>query len=158
MASLTSSRNTPEMADGGRIRILDVEAATTIYLGSMVAVNAAGRAVPASSTTSTANPLRVIGRAEYVVDGVPGQNAINPGAAGATRVAVRKGVFLYAQDSSIGAANLGAVCFAIDDNSVTANDRANGASVQQHAAAGEVVAIEASGVWVDFWHQAPAAA
>lgn len=160
MASLTSSRNTPEMADGGRIRILDLEADTTIYLGSMVAVNSAGRAVPASSTTTTANGLKLLGRAEYVVGGVPGQNAINnPGAAGALQVAVRKGVFLYSQDGSIGAAALGAVCFAIDDNTVTAADRASGAGVQQRAAAGQVVAIDPSGeVWVDFWHQAQAAA
>lgn len=160
MASLTSSRNTPELADGGRLRIFDVEANTAIYLGAIVAVNSAGHAVPASATTTAANDLRLVGRAEYVVGGVPGQNALNnPGAAGALQVAVRKGVFLYSQDGSISSANLGSVCFAIDDNTVSAADRANGASVQQYAAAGEVVAIDSTGgVWVDFWHQAQAAA
>ena len=160
MASLTNSRNTPELADGGRLRIFDVEANTAIYLGAIVAVNSAGHAVPASATTTTANALRLLGRAEYLVGGVPGQNAINnPGAAGALQVAARKGVFLYSQDGSISEANLGSVCFALDDNTVTAADRANGASVQQYAAAGEVVAIDpAGGVWVDFWHQAQPAA
>ena len=160
MAALTSSRNTPEMADGGRIRVLNVEANTTIYLGSMVAINAAGNAVPASATTTTANPQKVIGRAEYVINGTPGQNAANnPGAAGAIQVAVRKGVFLFSQDNSVTAAAIGSQCFALDDNSVTAADRAAGASVQQYAAAGEVVAIDSSGeVWVDFWHQAAIAA
>lgn len=160
MAALTSSRNTPEMADGGRIRVLNVEANTTIFLGSMVAVNGAGNAVPASATTTTANALKVIGRAEYVVNGIPAQNAVNnPGAAGAIQIAVRKGVFMYAQDNSVTAALIGSPCFALDDNNVTATDRASGASVQQYAAAGQVVALDASGeVWVDFWHQANAAA
>ncbi len=160
MAALTSSRNTPEMADGGRIRVLAVEANTTIYLGSMVAVNANGNAVPASATTTTANALKVIGRAEYVVGGIPGQNAVNnPGAAGAIQIAVRKGVFMYAQDSSVTTASVGSPCFAVDDNTVSANDRASGAAVQQYSAAGQVVAIDPSGeAWVDFWHQSALAA
>lgn len=156
MAALTNSRNTPEMADSGRIRVFNVEANTTIYLGSIVAINAAGNAVPASATTSVGNAQKVIGRAEYVVNGFPGQNAANnPGAAGAIQLAVRKGVFMFSQDSSITAASVGSPCFAIDDNNVTANDRASGATVQQYAAAGQVVSIDPSGeVWVDFWHQA----
>jgi hypothetical protein len=160
MAALTSSRNTPEMADGGRIRVLNVEANTTIFLGSMVAINAAGNAIPASATTTTANAEKVIGRAEYVVNGVSAQNAVNnPGAAGAIQIAARKGVFMYSQDSSVTAAAVGGPCFALDDNTVTATDRASGASVQQYAVAGQVVAIDASGeVWVDFWHQATSAA
>ena len=156
MAALTNARNTPEMADGGRMRVFPVEANTNVYLGGIVALDAAGNAVPASATTTTANPLRVVGRAEYVLHGVPGQNAINnPGAAGAISITARKGVFLYATDGSVAAAQLGLICFALDDNNVTANNRASGATVQQYAAAGTVVAIDPSGqVWVDFWHQA----
>jgi hypothetical protein len=160
MAALSNSRNTPEMADGGRMRVLPVEANTNIYLGGIVALNAAGNAVPASATTTVANAQRVMGRAEYVKNGMPGQNAINnPGAAGAISITARKGVFLYASDGSVGAAQLGLNCFALDDNTVTALDRASGASVQQYAAAGQVVAIDPSGqVWVDFWHQSVALA
>ena len=160
MAALSNSRNTPEMADGGRMRVLPVEANTNIYLGGIVALNAAGNAVPASATTTTANALKVVGRAEYVKNGIPGQNAINnPGAAGAISITARKGVFLYASDGSVGAAQLGLNCFALDDNTVTALDRASGATVQQYAAAGIVVAIDPSGqVWVDFWHQSVALA
>src|ERR1700690_2950055 len=155
MAALTSSRNTPEMADGGRIRVVNVEANTTVFLGSMVAIDAAGNAVPASATPTTGNAQKVIGRAEYLVNGIPAQNAVNnPGVAGALQIAIRKGVFLYSQDSSITAAAVGSPCFALDDNNVTATDRASGASVQQYAVAGQVVSIDASGeVWVDFWHQ-----
>ncbi len=160
MAALSNSRNTPEMADGGRMRVFPVEANTNIYLGGIVALNAAGNAVPASATTTTGNALKVVGRAEYVKNGIPGQNAINnPGAAGAISITARKGVFLYATDGSVGAAQLGLNCFALDDNTVTALDRASGATVQQYAAAGIVVAIDPSGqVWVDFWHQSVALA
>ena len=141
MAALSNSRNTPEMADGGRMRVFPVEANTNIYLGGIVALNAAGNAVPAAATTTTANALN------------------NPGAAGAIAITARKGVFLYATDGSVGAAQLGLNCFALDDNTVTALDRASGATVQQYAAAGIVVAIDPSGqVWVDFWHQSVAIA
>ena len=127
MAALTNARNTPEMADGGRMRVYPVEANTNVYLGGMVALNAAGNAVPASATTTVANALKVVGRAEYVSNGIPGQNAINnPGAAGAISITARKGVFLYATDGSVGAAQVGLVCFALDDNNVTATDRASG--------------------------------
>jgi|SRR5580658_4632974 hypothetical protein len=160
MAALTNSRNTPEMADGGRMRVYPVEANTNIYLGGIVALDAAGNAVPASATTTTANALKAIGRAERVHNGIPGQNAINnPGVAGAISIVARKGVFMFNQDNSITAAQVGLQCFALDDNTVTATDRASGATVQQYAAAGQVVAIDPSGqVWVDFWHQATVAA
>ena len=160
MAALTSARNTPEMADGGRMRSYPVEANTNIFLGGMVALNAAGNAVPASSTTTVANALKVVGRAERVTNGIPGQNAINlSGAAGAVSITARKGVFLYSTDGSVGAAQVGSVCYALDDNNVTATDRASGATVQQYAAAGVIVAIDSSGqVWVDFWHQSNSAA
>ncbi|HUY28609.1 MAG TPA: hypothetical protein VMV27_14460 [Candidatus Binataceae bacterium] len=160
MAGLTSSRNTPELSDGGRMRVFGVEANTNVYLGGMLALDASGNAVPASATTTTANTLRIVGRAEKVVNGIPGENAINnPGAAGAISITARKGVFLYDQDSSISAAALGSVCFALDDHTVTAADRATGSAVQQYAVAGQVVALDPSGqVWVDFWHQSAAAA
>ena len=107
MAALSNSRNTPEMADGGRMRVYPVEANTNIYLGGIVALNAAGNAVPASATTTVANAQRVVGRAEYVKNGIPGQNALNnPGAAGAIAITALKGVFLYASDGSVGAAQL----------------------------------------------------
>ena len=134
MAALTNSRNTPEMADGGRMRVYPVEANTNIYLGGIVALDAAGNAVPASATTTTANALKAIGRAERVHNGIPGQNAINnPGVAGAISIVARKGVFMFNQDNSITAAQVGLQCFALDDNTVTATDRAtrrDGAAVR----------------------------
>jgi len=120
MAALTNSRNTPELADGGRMQVYPVEANTTVYLGSIVALNANGNAVPASSNAG----LKVIGRAEMMYGGAPGQDAVNnPGAAGAISVVCRRGVFMYAvNDATIGAAQVGQPSFAVDDNSVSLSD------------------------------------
>ncbi|MBF6569071.1 MAG: hypothetical protein IVW54_09360 [Candidatus Binataceae bacterium] len=120
MAALTSARNTPEMADFGRIQVYPVEANTVVYLGSMVALNGAGNAVPASSTPG----LKIVGRAERVHNGIPGQNAVNTGGvAGGISIVCRRGVFMYAvNDSSIAQAQIGSPAFAVDDNSVSASD------------------------------------
>jgi hypothetical protein len=126
MAALTNSRNTPELADSGRMQVYPVEAATTVYLGGIVALNAAGNAVPASSTAG----LRTIGRAEMTYNGAPGQDAVNAGAAGAVSIIARRGVFMYSvNDGSIGEAQIGALAFAVDDNSVSASDGSGATAV-----------------------------
>jgi len=68
MAALSNSRNTPEMADGGRIRVLPVEANTTfISAESVGAYNCplpaerAGRTPPARVTTrNRARPRPIV--------------------------------------------------------------------------------------------------
>lgn len=127
MAALTNSRNTPELADGGRIQVYPVEANTTIYLGSIVALDGNGNAVPASSTPG----LKVIGRADMMSNGFPGQDAVNnPGVAGAIAIIVRRGVFMYAvNDNSIGAPQVGLIAFAVDDNSVSLSDGSGATAV-----------------------------
>ncbi len=126
MAALTNSRNTPELANGGATQVYPVEANTTIYLGSMVALNANGNAVPAASLAG----LKLVGRADMVLNGIPGQDAINnPGAAGAMSIVARRGVFMYGvNDGSIAAPQVGLMAFAVDDNSVSLND-GSGATV-----------------------------
>lgn len=127
MAALTNSRNTPELADGGRTLVFPVEANTTVYLGSMVALNANGNATPAASIPG----LRILGRADMVSNGLPGQDAANnPGAAGAISIVARRGVFMYAvNDASIAAAQVGQIAFAVDDNSVSASDGSGATAV-----------------------------
>jgi len=127
MAALTNSRNTPELADAGRMQVYPVEANTTLYLGSMAALNTNGNAVPASSVAG----LKIVGRTEMVVNGIPGQDAVNnPGAAGAISIVARRGVFLYAvNDGSIAAAQVGQTAFAVDDNSVSASDGSGATAV-----------------------------
>ncbi len=126
MAALTNSRNTPELANGGATQVYPVEANTTIYLGSMVALNANGNAVPAASLAG----LKLVGRADMVLNGIPGQDAINnPGAAGAMSIVARRGVFMYGvNDGSIAAPQVGLTAFAVDDNSVSLSD-GSGATV-----------------------------
>jgi len=126
MAALTNSRNTPELADGGRMQVYPVEANTTIYLGAIVALNDNGNAVPTSSTAG----LKTVGRAEMMYGGVPGQDAVNAGAAGAVSIVARRGVFMYGvNDGSIGAAQIGQTAFAVDDNSVSASDGSGATAV-----------------------------
>ena len=110
MAALTNSRNTPEMADGGSMRVLHVEANTNVYLGGMVAMNAAGNAVPASATTTICqraegDRARRIrrqrnSRAERGQQSRRGRR---------DSITARKGVFMYAQDGSVTAASVGLV-------------------------------------------------
>ena len=127
MAALTNSRNTPEFADDGRLQTYPVESNTTIYLGSMAALNANGNAVPASSSAN----LKIVGRAEMVVNGMPGQDAVNnPGAAGAIAIFARRGVFMYAvNDGSIAAPQVGLMAFAVDDNAVSLSDGSGATAV-----------------------------
>jgi hypothetical protein len=127
MAALTNSRNTPELADSGQTIVYPVEANTTVYLGSMVSLNANGNATPAASVAG----LKILGRAEMVSNGIPGQDAVNnPGAAGAISIVARRGVFMYAvNDGTIAAAQVGQIAFAVDDNSVSASDGSGAVAV-----------------------------
>lgn len=98
---------TPVVANGLAI---PVAASTTIYQGSLVAVNTAGYAVPASATAS----MRVIGVAETKKDN-------SAGAAGDLSVVTRRGAFYFANSSTTAAvvdADVGRPCYVVDDNTV----------------------------------------
>jgi hypothetical protein len=141
MAGLTASRNTPEwpgFSNRYHYGLVPVEAATSIYVGSMVALNNNGRAVPAQSRASgtTLSKLNVIGICEYVYAGgilPPGIDALNqtgngtlyPGAtlglgtAGSISVGVVAGAFGMDVDSTItNASHLGQMVVAVDDHTV----------------------------------------
>ncbi len=132
MAPLTKDRNTP--AKEGRQQVYPVAANTTIFAGALVAIDAAGNAVPGSAATT----LKAAGRAE--------ENVVNnPGAAGAKFVLVRRGVFKFANDGvdPVAAANILTNCYIVDDQTVAATSGNNTRSV-----AGTVLEVEADGVWV----------
>lgn len=109
-----------------------VAAATTIYAGAMVAVNAAGYAVPAAKTAG----LVVVGRAA--------ENVINAGDAGAASVRVDKGIFAWANDANaVTQADIGRACYVVDDQTVA--DETEGSAIP----AGVVDSIDPSGeIWV----------
>ncbi len=130
---LTAGRNTPERS--GDERSLPVAAATRIYPGALVALNASGYLVPFSVATT----LKSVGRAEEPVDNTGG-------AAGDRRCRVRAGVFRFANSSSgdlIVLADIGADCYGVDDQTVA---KTNGSSTR--SVAGKIFDVDALGVWV----------
>lgn len=124
MAALTKNRSTPERIPALR----QLEAGAEIYAGALVAVNANGKAVPASDTAG----LKTIGRAETH-------------AKSGETVTVKSGCFLYRNSSStaaIAAADIGGVCYVADDQTVSKTGGTNSIP------AGLVYDVESKGVWV----------
>jgi len=135
MAALTAGRNTPELAEGGKIIVLPVAANTVIFDGSLVALDENGNAQPAAKETG----LTAAGRAEEYVDNTGG-------AAGDKTIRVRRGVFVW--DNTSVAANkvkpehILKDCYIEDDCTVTA--LSDGSS-----RAGKVIAVTDDGVAVE---------
>lgn len=132
--SLSADRNT-EMKDG---EIISVPVATNvkIYAGSLVAANASGYATPGAVATT----LTYLGRAEEQVDNAGGANA-------AKSVNVRRKKAFKWKNSGADAvtqAELGKTCYIVDDETVA---KTNGTSTR--SAAGNVVGVDADGVWVE---------
>lgn len=135
MAALTSDRNT--LRREGNQMEPPVAAATRIWAGAMVAINASGYAVPGATSTT----LKAAGVAEQRADN-------SAGAAGDIRVKVRKGTFRFANSSAgdaIALTDIGATVFMVDDQTVA---KTNGTNTR--SAAGTVVDVDADGVWVRF--------
>jgi hypothetical protein len=137
MAATTGVRSTLSMGDEAVIRLLSVQvkASAKINQGSLVVFDA-GFAAPGR----TAVGLIAAGRAR--------QNADNTGgAAGAIGVEVERGTFRWANSSAgdlIAQADVGADCFIVDDQTVA---KTNGGATRSRA--GKVLAVDASGVWVE---------
>lgn len=163
MAALTASRNTPQWAgtQSYHYALVPVEASTSIYVGGMVALDASGNAVPAQVLSGTGNlrRLQIIGICEYVYAGgivPPGLNALNQtgngslfpgatgtlGAAGAISVGVSRGIYGMDVDSTVTAANLGELLFAVDDHTVSLGTlTANTTSVTLPSSAASVAPV-----------------
>lgn len=85
-----------------------VAANVRIFSGALVALDAAGNAVPAAP-------------ASPVMRGVAEAEADNTGgAAGAQRVDIRRGAFLVSSDGSLKRTHVGKNVFVVDDNTVGA--------------------------------------
>jgi hypothetical protein len=130
MATLTQS--TPRDTRKGEYYSYPVAAATTIYAGAIVALNATGYAVNATDT------------AGQIVVGVADDEIINTGAAGDLFVRVRKGSFKLSNASAaqtIAIADVAKNCFVVDNDTV-------GVSSTNSVIVGKVVQLDADGVWV----------
>lgn len=131
--ALAADRNTP-LKDGELISV-PVAANVKIYAGALVAANATGFATPGAVATT----LTYLGRAEEYVDNLTLAD-------GAKKVLVRRGKafkFKNAAADLVTQADLGKVCYILDDETVAKTSATSTRSV-----AGTVIGVEADGVWV----------
>lgn len=135
MTALTQDRNTLRR-DGAQMEP-PVAANARIFGGALVAINAAGYAVPGSTATGLASA----GVAQHRADN-------SGGAAGAIRVRLSKTPHQLGNSEAADAitlADVGKDCFIVDDQTVAKTD---GAGTRSRA--GRVFDVDADGVWVDF--------
>ena len=133
MVALSSERNTRLRI--GDLRAEPMAAAVKIWGGSLVMRNAAGYLTKGATATGCVG----VGRAEKTVDNTAG-------AAGAVNVEYRLGSFLFANSAAgdlITIADIGKVCYIVDDQTVAKTD-----GTATRSRAGIVDAVEATGVWV----------
>lgn len=143
MAKLTAPRDTNEIAGGATSLVLPVKGSTTIFQGSIVAIDASGFAVPGKKAAG----LKAAGRAEETVE--------NTGKDGEATVRVTRGVFVFENTGTaankLTAADVLGPCYIEDDQTVT--KLATGASI-----AGLVIRVDDEGVAVEmgFGYAGPA--
>lgn len=131
MAALERNAGRTRVGEGRRFR--DPVAATArIFSGALVALNAAGFAIPAIPTAA-----RVRGVALHEAD-----NRL--GAAGDTQVDIDRGPFLFANDdtSPVTRAHIGTTVYVVDDNTV-------GSSAASTIPAGKCLDVSPAGVTVE---------
>lgn len=142
MSALTKDRDTPER--DGMLLNLPVAAATKIYAGSIVALDASGNAVPGAANAT----LKAVGRAEETVDN-------SSGSSGDKAIEIKRGVFRFANSADadeIGRADIGGPAYLVDDQTV-----AKTSSSGTRPVGGLIVDIDAAGVWVAVGYPALAA-
>lgn len=133
MAALAADRNTPYRT--GEHFSFPVAASAKIYAGALVCINASGLAVKGATATG----LKAAGVAQGLADNSAGGNS-------AINVSVRRGVFRFANSSAgdaIALADVGATCYAVDDQTVAKTD-----GTGTRSAAGTIRDVDADGVWV----------
>ncbi|WP_425230209.1 hypothetical protein [Sphingomonas sp.] len=136
MAALTAARSTP-LRETQQVESHPVKAATRIFPGALVCLDATGFAVPGGVATT----LRPVGRAEAIADNTAG-------ASGDIQVRVRRGVFRFANSAAgdlIARADVLGTAFIVDDQTVA---KTNGGGTR--SAAGTIRDVDAQGVWVLF--------
>jgi hypothetical protein len=133
MVALTANRNTRQRI-GDQISGL-LGASQVIFAGALVMRNASGHLVKGATATGSFG----VGRAE--------EEATSTGA-GEVSLRVGRGTFCYANSAAgdlIATADIGTVCYIVDDQTVA---KTNGSNTRSPA--GVVEAVDAMGVWVRF--------
>ncbi|MBF0445086.1 MAG: hypothetical protein HQL68_05810 [Magnetococcales bacterium] len=132
MSALTAGRKTVR-CEGGTFAH-PVAAATLIYEGGIVALDAAGNAVPGA----TATDLTVVGMALGRADN-------SGGAAGDALVSVERVTARFINDGTdtVDRTHIGGNAYVVDDQTVAATDGTGTRSV-----AGKIMDLDSDGVWV----------
>ncbi|QEW21223.1 hypothetical protein LA6_003431 [Marinibacterium anthonyi] len=135
MTALVQGRLAPRRE--GDYREGPVAAATTLFTGALLMRNASGLLVEGQTATG----LVGVGVAETIADNASG-------AAGDLTVRYRSGIYRMANSAStdeITAADVGKLCYAVDDQTVAKTD-----ATSTRSPAGIVDAVDTLGVWVRF--------
>jgi len=133
--ALTADRDTKKR--DGKTFNAPVAASSTIFAGALVARDASGNLVPGAVATT----LKKAGRAKESVDN-------SAGSAGDLTCDYETGCFAYKNSAStdeITKADIGNDCYIVDDETVAKTSDTDSRSV-----AGQVVDVDAYGVWVLF--------
>ena len=133
MPPLTENRSTRQKAPGDRVGLLGAN--QQIFSGAILMRNASGHLIEGATATGSFG----VGRAEY-----PGASTT----AGVTQQQFREGVFHFANSTAgdlIVTADIGAVCYIVDDQTVAKTSGTN-----TRSPAGVVEDLDATGVWVRF--------
>jgi hypothetical protein len=138
MAALSAGRNTPQMADVQRSPLaFPQKGSTTVYQGSLVALNG-GYAAPGATATGRI----AVGRAKKTTVNGGADGAVPTGETQAL-IQVEEGVFKWANDGGdpVVAADMGATVYITDDQTVSHTSTGK-------SAAGKAVQLDSDGVWV----------
>ena len=133
MVALSSDRNTPRAE--GELRVGTLGAAQAVFAGSILMRNAAGDLLKGAVAVGSFGVGMALDRLTSV-------------GAGATTINYRPGIFRFANSAAgdlITKADIGTVCFILDDQTVA---RTNGTNTRSPA--GVVDSVDATGVWVRF--------
>ena len=133
MTALTKDRNT-HRKDGDR-RQDPVKAATKIFAGSIVCLDANGYAVPGTTSTT----LKARGVAFQQVDNSAGLD-------GDLTMDSQVGTYCFENDgtNTVDRTHIGATAYIVDDQTVASTDGAG-----TRSALGTVIDVDARGVWVE---------
>jgi hypothetical protein len=133
MTALTENRSTKKLADGVRSGLLGAN--QIIFAGALLMRNASGHIIKGVTSPGCVG----VGRAE-----IAGSSTT----AGVTQHPFSEGVFLFSNSAStdlITTADIGTVCYIVDDDQVAKTSGTN-----TRSPAGVVYAVDPTGVWVRF--------
>jgi len=131
--ALTAARNTPERA-GYQVQI-PMKAGCKIWAGSIVSIDGSGFATNGADAASH----KVVGRAAQTVDNSSGTNAQKV-------INVDRGVFGWVNFGGVTRANIGDICYIVDDQTVSVTNTGDNSII-----CGIIVDYDSanSRVWVD---------